>query len=150
MCKKLAMFIRQQENQATSSTLWDRFRFLKKDSHRHKYLQNLREWNRDMDLFIQRACEATKRKKAVPAYRTAPSSQLRTLSQRLFTTLSNCWTCQCSSQHEARFSLESCGTSLREKEPRESGIFFDFLVSRPNVQGSEEWLEAKVTIKASQ
>lgn len=150
MCKKLAIFIKQQEKQATSSAFWDRFRFLKKDSHRHKYLQSLREWNRDMDLFIQRACEATERKKAVPIYRTAPSSQLRTLSQRLFTTLSKCWTCQCSSQHEARFSLESCGKILREKEPRESGIFFDFLVSQLDVRGSNEWLEAKVTIKASQ
>jgi hypothetical protein len=150
MRKKLATFIEQQEKQATSSTFWERFRFLKKDSHRHKYLQSLREWNRDMDLFIQRACEAAERKKAVPTYRKPPSSQLRTLSQRLFATLSRCWTCQCSLQHEARFSLESCGKVLPEKEPRESGISFDFLVSQLHVQGSKEWLEAKVTIKASQ
>ena len=150
MCKKLTRFIDQQEKQTTSSSFWERFRFLKTDDHRHKCLQCLREWNRDMDLFLQRACEAAERKKAVPTDRKAPSSQLRILSQRLFATLSKCWACQCSSRHEARFSLENCGQVMPEKDLRETGIFFDFFVSRPHVQGLRAWHEANVTIKGSQ
>jgi hypothetical protein len=150
MKEKLESFLKQQHDQSTSSSFWERFRFLKTEGSRRKHLKRLREWNRDMDLFVQRACGAADRRKAASMLRSHPSSQLRKLSRRLFSTLSRCWTCQCASPHEARFSLESCGKFLPETQSRESGLFFNFLVSQLHTQGQEKWLEAKVTINASQ
>jgi hypothetical protein len=150
MREKLQIFVNQKNDHTAVSSFWERFRFFKTERSRNKHLKRLRDYNRDMDLFVQRACKAAERKSAASRLRQHPSSKLRALSRRVFLTLCKFWTCQCTSLHQARFSLDSCSQLLSETQLRESGLYFDFLVSRLHMHGRHNWLEAKVTIKPSQ
>jgi hypothetical protein len=147
MREKLENFVRHENAQNTESSFWECFRFLKTEGSRNKLLKRLREWNRGMDIFVQRACKAAERNASAYKSQLYPSSQLRTLSRRLFSTLSRCWTCQCTAKHHARVSLDSCDMPPKT-QLCQSGLFFEFLISHMHVRGQEKWSEAKVTINA--
>jgi hypothetical protein len=149
MRERLEAFVKQKQEGTGESSFWERFRFIKNEKSRKKHLKRLRQCNEDMDLFVQSACKAADRKAAVSRLQRCPSSQLRALSRRLFSTLHKCWKCQCQAQHQARFNLDSCGTMMHETQLQKSGLFFDFFVSQLPPQGQQKWLEASVTINSS-
>jgi len=145
MLERLKRFQNAQLSGNTTGSFWERFRFWKKEKDRNTCLQNLRTWNSRVRQVVSAASEAARERKAVAAESSGPSSRLRILSKRLFTALSNCWNCNCTSRHEARFCLASCGN--RKQDPSQCGIHFDFLVSHWGCQTSGKWREGKVTIK---
>jgi hypothetical protein len=102
MRKKLEAFIEQKQEGTAGSSFWERFQFIKGENSRNKHLKRLRQCNRDMDLFVQRACKAADRKAAASQLQPYPSSQLRSQSRRLFSTLNkysthHLWLCTCPS-----------------------------------------------------
>lgn len=146
-CKKLRKFQEEETTGRTSSSFWERFKFFKRQKDRDTCLKNLNTWNKRMKLVIDAAAGSRKALSTNRNQHNAPSSQLRTLSRKLFTALSKCWSCDCTSQHDAKFCLSSCGGSRRD--PDEYGIYFDFLVGRSQCQEAPKWHEGTVTIKAA-
>ncbi|KAH6887610.1 hypothetical protein B0T10DRAFT_73730 [Thelonectria olida] len=127
------------------SSFSERLKFWKKEKDRNTCLQNLATWNKRVAIVIDAACKTAERRKAVSTRPKGPSSNLRTLSKRLFAALQKCWSCDCESRHEARFCLASCIHS--KKDPAQSGIHFDFLIAHPNCQTKWKWREGTVMIK---
>lgn len=147
MYEKLKRFQADQASGNTSSGFLERFKFLKRKRDRDACLERLHRWNKIIGRLADRVCEPVETAKNPFVNQNPPSSQLRTLSQRLFVTLSKCWNCSCQAQHEAKICLSSCGNY--NKDPVEFGLFFDFLVSDPQCQGLWKWYDATVTIKSS-
>lgn len=145
MLKRLQSFVEEMRS-PTVCPIWERFRFFRAEPSRRKSLKSLRVWNSDMSRFVDNACEATS---ARPFLQQHPSTQIRSLSRTLFSTLWRCWACKCTSPHQARLALENCNTFPSEIGLREDGLMFDFLVSRASAQGPTEWLGAKVSVTAS-
>lgn len=145
MYQKLRRFQAERFSGGTSTSFWERFKFLKKEKDRDACLANLRTWNTRIGIVIEHAHRKYVSRKAVSMEHKGPSSQLRTLSQRLFTALSKCWACDCTSRHEARFCLASCNNLKRD--PTEYGISFDFLVSHTSCHTTQKWREGTVTIR---
>ncbi|KAH6995388.1 hypothetical protein EDB80DRAFT_161715 [Ilyonectria destructans] len=130
----------------TMSSFSERLKFWNKEKDRNTCLQNLAAWNKRLAKVIDAACKAAERRKAVSTRPKVPSSRVRTLSRRLFTTLKKCWSCDCESQHEARFCLASCIHSTQD--PLQSEIHFDFLIAHPSCNTKSKWREGTVMIKA--
>lgn len=146
---KLEKFVQQIQSGGAKSTYWERFRVLKKKDQRDACLKSLRQRNKDMERLLNGIFEAAHNRPVVSTGRKPPSSQLRTLSQRLFSTLSGCWKCSCKKRHEAKFCLHSCGKTAEDQEVGKSGVSFEFVVSRTEAHAAWGWLEGMVTIKAS-
>ncbi|KAF6514185.1 hypothetical protein HZS61_006441 [Fusarium oxysporum f. sp. conglutinans] len=132
---------------STSSTFLERLKFWRREKDRSTCLKNLEAWNRRVAIVVKAASEATKKRKAILTVPKGPSSRLRTLSRRLFTALSKCWSCDCNSRHEARFCLASCINS--QEDPGQGGIHFNFLIADPHCQTTWKWREGTVTIKTA-
>lgn len=148
MYEKLKRFQADHAGKKTSSDFLERFKFLKRKTSRDACLKRLERWNLVINkILVDRVDDSGGNTESSSANQKPPSSQLRTLSQRLFVSLSKCWNCSCQEQHEAKFCLSSCGNSY--KDPVEYGLFFDFLVSYPQCQGLWKWYDATVTIKSS-
>jgi hypothetical protein len=128
----------------------DRIKFWKRDKDRETCLKNLKSWNERIGRVTKYAVRKNERKQVTSApAQKIPSVQLRTLSQKLFTALNSYWKCNCTRRHEARFCLAGCGNS--KKDPRESGVSFDFLLTGSNdPQSVSHWHEGTVMIKSSQ
>lgn len=137
----------RREGKALSNVL-ERFKFFKKEQSRKVSLTNLRTWRKRLGTIVGRAHrKSDDRHKAVSSRPKIPSPKLRTLSQRILTALWNYWSCDCGSQHEARFCLASCGNAGKDFD--DSEIYFDFLINNPNGQTIWHWREATVTIRGA-
>lgn len=147
MYEKLKRFQADHASRNISSDFLERFKFLKRQKDRDACLKRLERWNSIIGRLVDRVSNSCENAKTLSVKPKPPSSQLRTLSQRLFVALSKCWNCSCQAQHEAKFCLSSCGNF--NKDPVECGLFFDFLVSHTQSQGLWKWYEATVTIKSS-
>ncbi|KAH7142859.1 hypothetical protein B0J13DRAFT_503233 [Dactylonectria estremocensis] len=146
MYQALEKFQKDRLAGITHSSFSQRFKFWRKEKDRTTCLKNLKTWNKRVAIVVEAACKATERRKAVSAPSKGPSSRLRTLSRRLFTALSMCWSCDCESRHEARFSLANC--IHPNKDSVQGEMHFDFLIAHPQCQTKWKWRECTVLIKA--
>ncbi|KAK0726074.1 hypothetical protein B0H67DRAFT_599016 [Lasiosphaeris hirsuta] len=144
--EKLRKFQEDRDAGSTSSTFWERFKFLRREKDRETSLKNLETWNKRIETIIEPTC---KRQKAISAPVAVPESgsslQLRQLSRRLFDSLGGCWVCSCHVRHEARFCLASCrGSYKKHATVDQVGISFDFLVSHQHRDATSMWHEGTV------
>lgn len=152
MYEKLKVFQADHAGKNISSDFLERFKFLKRQKDRDVCLKRLKLWNSVVGRLVDRVSHTCETAKTLSVKPKPPSSELRTLSQRLFVALSKCWNCSCKAQHEAKFCLSSCGNFNNrnfDEDPVECGLFFDFLISHTQAQGLWKWYEATVTIKSS-
>lgn len=148
MLLKLNKFQADRAAGNTSSSLWERFRFFKKEKDRTTCLKNLKTWRKNLGQVAERSSRVAEKQKGVLILPVkdevrVPSSLLRTLSNRLFSGLRKCWSCGCESPHEARFCIATCDGN-GNKDPGETGIKFDFLVSHEETK----WCEGTVHVKS--
>jgi len=146
MYEKLRKFQGEQDAGTSSSRLWERIKFWRREKDRETCLVNLKTWNKRLGMVVSGACREVEKRKTVSASNLGPSSMLRTLSHRLFTALSRCWACSCGTKHEARFSLGSCQSSCNNLA--QAGIAFDFLISHSKGETTQIWKEGTVVIQA--
>lgn len=136
MYNKLKQFASDRESKQTSSGIYERFIFWKKEKHRTKCLDQLRIWNKRLGRLINNAATDTLTgsavgvqsgtpKRGLMSNRRVPSIQRRKLSQQLYHALSPCWNC-CDMRHEARFCLQ-----IQEDRSGDDDVAaeFEFLVS---------------------
>lgn len=145
MLAKLRNLQQERTSGKTPSNLWERFKFLK-DKNRKTCLKNLSTWNKRFGSVVNTACGAANRRRAVLVHQSenGPSSRLRTLSRKLFSALWKRWSCECKNPHEARFCIATCGGHANWKDPGETGITFDFLISHHQ----SRWCEGTVVIES--
>lgn len=143
MLQKLRNLKQDISANKTSSSLWERFKFLR-EKHRGTYQKNLGTWNKRLGRVIDSACQAADKQKTVILQHKAklPSSHLRTLSKRLFDALWRRWSCDCETPHEARFCIATCGRN-GNTDLSKMGINFDFLFSHHQ----SRWCEGRVVIE---
>ncbi|KLU82101.1 hypothetical protein MAPG_01178 [Magnaporthiopsis poae ATCC 64411] len=162
MLLKLKNYQDGRRSGGLASSFRERFRFLRREKEREACLKNLKIWNQRIHIVVDSACSAADRRKAIttkpPDAASHPLSLLRQLSQRLFSAIWKCWTCDCPvGAHEARFSLASCAHSKAQPCKTIAQLSFDFLMSRHSPQappgGSSlsktpwKWREGTVIIK---
>ncbi|KAJ0115202.1 hypothetical protein J7T55_001612 [Diaporthe amygdali] len=144
MLEKLKNLQKDRADNKTSTSLWERFKFLKEE-RRSTYLKNLKRWNERFGKVVDSACEAANERKAVVMHQKekGPSTRLRTLSKRLFSALWRRWSCSCETPHEARFCIATCGRNSKNDLSKTS-ITFDFLISHHQ----SKWCEGTVVIES--
>ncbi|KXX78612.1 hypothetical protein MMYC01_204493 [Madurella mycetomatis] len=111
MSEKMKVF---QAQKPQSNGFWERVRFLRREKRRDVCIANLRTWRsrlgRTIDYAIRRAEKQNHHGHyptgdGVPGSTAAHLRTLRSLSRKLFKTLSRYWVCGCGIVHQARLSL---------------------------------------------
>lgn len=141
---KLKTLRRNRAADTTYSNLWERFRFLK-HKDRKTCLKNLKTWNKRFGKFVESVCQAGYKQEALTVQQIDQGAafRLRSLSKKLFQTLSSRWSCSCEAPHEARFCIATCGSNTKLGVALAS-IQFDFLISHRQSM----WCESTVAIEA--
>lgn len=145
MLKKLKNLKEDRTTNKTSSSIRERFKFLK-EKHRPTYQKNLRTWNKRLDRVIDSAYEASNKHKTVLLDHKAkePSSRLRILSKRLFSALWRRWSCDCETPHEARFCIDTCGSN-GNNDLSKMNLTFNFVISHHR----SRWYEGVVVMETT-
>ncbi|KAK0117759.1 hypothetical protein ONS95_012085 [Cadophora gregata] len=145
--KKLEGFREEMKHGTTVQDLRTRFQFTTKEERRNKNLKKIRKCNEKLERFVHgRSSSVTsERHKSIMSRKTRPpTNRSRRLSQDAHKKISRCWSCPCSSPHEAKLSLLKC---LAQNEGSDSAINLDLLVSMMSgEQPKEIWLESRIRI----
>ncbi|KAG4034206.1 hypothetical protein MFRU_003g01790 [Monilinia fructicola] len=146
MFSKLKVFAAESGKGETTSTFKERIRFWKKEKERSICLKNLATWNKRLFRLTEQAQREPPIKSLSPRAKDIPSSQLRSLSQKLYRAFAKSWGCNCATQHEAKFCLKARGNSVK---PAVTEIDFDFLFSVQDDQKLGRWQEGTVFVKSN-
>lgn len=156
MYNKLKQFASDRDSRQTSSTIYERFIFWKKENHRDKCLEQLRTWNKRLGRLIENArkeplttstvaAQSGTSKRSMGSHRRVPSIQRRKLSQQLYHALSSCWNC-CAIRHEARFCLK---VQDDQSTADDVAAEFDFLVSQEKGKKNQcTWQEGHIMMRS--
>ncbi|ESZ91986.1 hypothetical protein SBOR_7643 [Sclerotinia borealis F-4128] len=146
MFGKLKGFAADREKGDTTSTFKERIRFWKKEKERTICLKNLATWNKRLFRLTEQAQKEPATQKLTSGAKDVPSSQLRSLSQKLYKALAKCWSCNCSPQHEAKFCLKARGNPVKLTVTE---IDFDFLFSVQEDLKLGRWQEGTVVVRSN-
>ncbi|KAF7874883.1 hypothetical protein EAF04_002057 [Stromatinia cepivora] len=146
MFSKLTRFATEKEKGETTSTFKERIRFWKKEKERDICLKNLSTWNKRLFRLTEQGQKEPATKKLPLGAKDVPSSHLRLLSQKLYRALSKCWSCSCSTQHEAKLCLKARGDSVK---PTVTELDFDFLFSVQEDIKLGRWQEGTVVVRSN-
>lgn len=103
-----------QAQKLQPSRFWERVRFLRREKRRDVCIANLRTWRSRLGRTIDYATRRAEKQNhhghyptgdGVPGSVAAHLHTLRSLSRKLFKTLSRHWVCGCGIVHQARLSL---------------------------------------------
>ncbi|RAL67649.1 hypothetical protein DID88_008398 [Monilinia fructigena] len=144
MFSKLKTFAVESEKGETTSTFMERIRFWKKEKERTICLKNLATWNKRLFKLTEQAQKEPTGKRLSPRAKDIPSSQLRSLSQKLYRAFAKSWGCNCATQHEAKFCLKARGNSVKATVTE---IDFDFFFSVQDDRKLGRWQEGTVFVK---
>ncbi|QSZ30702.1 hypothetical protein DSL72_000260 [Monilinia vaccinii-corymbosi] len=146
MFRKLKSFAADREKGESMSTFKERIRFWKKEKERTICLKNLATWNKRLFKLAEQAQKEPPTNRSSLGAKHVPSSQLRSLSHKLYRALAKCWGCNCATRHQAKFCLKARGDSARSTVTE---IDFDFLFSVQEDLKLGRWQEGRVVVRSN-
>ncbi|EAQ90240.1 hypothetical protein CHGG_02175 [Chaetomium globosum CBS 148.51] len=147
MSEKMKIF---QAQKAQPSGFWERLRFLRREKRRDICLANLRRWRCRLERTIDYATRRAEKQNHHGHHPTGDGLadseaehllHLRSMSKRLFRTLSAYWVCGCGIAHQARLSLAAASERTPPRLKR-TELDLAFLI-----KGHGPWNEMLVVMK---
>ena len=157
MYKKLKKLEGDRKAKQTSSSLFERFVFWKREKHRMQCLDQLGIWNKRLgrikEIVDNEPVANPSTDPNVPLSNRhsrksweSLSGHLHRLSQQLYEVIAQFWTC-CNVRHEARFRLDKVDV---EKVRDETADFDCFIAPSASSPCHWAWQEAHIVIRAQQ
>ena len=149
MYKRIKDFLQQRQQGHTKGGLRDRIAYFSKAEDRRYCLDDLKEWNLNLEKTLSLAKSGSTRTdiprredSAVGGMSMTPLEEGRRVLNLLTAAIRKSWTCSCSSSHDAMISLDYQALSFDRPD---RGI--DFLVrGSPSSLDSDRWFEGRFEI----